>query len=78
MNAIQFVTEITDRRQELFDIAHQLGIKVINAHNVPNPRKLIAIHLLNPDLDALEDALQVAERDMFPAIVLHSNQTWCK
>ena len=63
------------RRQELFDFAHEIGVKVINAKSKDDNQK-IAIHLLNPNLDALEDALCVAERDQFSMIVIHSNETW--
>lgn len=63
------------RRQELFDVAHELGIKIVVAQTKQDSNR-IAIHLLNPNLDALEDAINVAERDSFPAIVIHSNKTF--
>lgn len=31
----------------------------------------IGIHLLNPSQDEIDDAVSVAERDMFPAIYIH-------
>lgn len=58
-----------NRRQELFDMAHDMGINILIAKETD--RNAIGIHLLHPDLDALEDALMVAERDNFPAIYIH-------
>lgn len=58
-----------NRREDLFDLANELGIKIINAKE--SDKTNIGIHLLAPDLDDLEDALQVAERDMFPAIYIY-------
>lgn len=63
------------RRQELFDMAHEIRIRVINAQKPLDANK-IAIHLLNPSLDELEDALFQAEKDLFPTIVLHTVKTW--
>lgn len=57
------------RREQLFKKAAELGIKIKVATEAD--RNAIGIHLLHPDLDALEDALIVAERDMFPAIYIH-------
>lgn len=64
-----------NRRDELFELASELGIEIKIAKNLKDQNR-IAIHLLNPDLDELEDALQTAERDMFPTIVIHTVKTW--
>jgi urease accessory protein UreE len=64
-----------NRREELFDLAHELGIRVLNAQSGADKFE-VAIHLLYPNLDALEDALQVAERDNFQMIYIHNSQTW--
>jgi hypothetical protein len=68
---------MTNRRQELFDQAAELGIRIRLAKKVKDANR-IAIHLLNPDLDMLEDALHTAERDNFPEIVIHSAATFAK
>lgn len=58
-----------NRRQELFDIAHDNGIKILTAK--AGDQYKVGIHLLHPDLDALADALDTAIKDMFPAIYIH-------
>lgn len=68
---------MTNRRQKLLEYAFDNGIKVISAKSKEDNGK-IAIHLLNPDLRAFEDAIDVALRDNFPVIVLHSNKTFMK
>lgn len=65
----------SNRRQELFDVAYELGIQVVQAQSVKDKNR-IAIHILNPNLNDFKDALHVAERDGFKAIVIHSNKTW--
>jgi len=62
-------SKLSSRRQDLIDLAAELGIQIKVAKE--SDRNAIGIHLLHPDLEALEDALQVAERDMFPAIYIH-------
>lgn len=63
------------RKNELLEMATDMGIAVLNAKDVSDANKT-AIHLLNPDMDALEDAIFRADKHMFPAIVIHSRQTW--
>ncbi len=58
-----------NRRQDLFDLAIELGIKIKIAKE--SDFASIGIHLLHPDLDELEDAINVAERDMFTTIYIH-------
>lgn len=64
-----------NRRDQLFEHAYELGIKVINSRTEADRNK-IAIHLLNPTLDDLESALETAQKDMFKLIVLHTIKTW--
>jgi len=63
------------QKDRVFTVAADLGIKIIMAASVVDSNR-VAIHLLNPNLDDLEDAIMTAERDNFPAIVIHSNATW--
>lgn len=62
-------------RRELIKAANEIGIKVVKAKN-PKDAQSVGIHLLNPTLDELQDAIMTAERDLFPRIVIHSNATW--
>lgn len=66
---------MTTRRQQLFDYADEVNVKIVTALNKSDANR-IGIHLLNPGLNELEDAIFSAERDLFPCIVLHSNSTW--
>jgi hypothetical protein len=52
-------------------------IKIIHATTIED-QKLIAIHVLNPTFSELEDALEQAERDLFPMVVIHTTFTWPK
>lgn len=54
--------------------AESLGIKIIRA-KVGDHSK-IGIHLLEAEQFELENALDRAERDNFPAIYLHTFKTW--
>ena len=63
------------RKKELFEMAAEYGVKIINAKSSKDSSQ-VAIHLLNPDLDALEMAIFDADSKMFPAVVIHSRQTW--
>lgn len=36
----------------------------------------VAIHLLNPSQRKLEQAIEQAERDMFPTVMIHNESTW--
>lgn len=38
----------------------------------------IGIHLLYPTIDELHDAFDTAQKDMFPAIYIHTSYTWRK
>lgn len=63
------------KNRELYDKAFDLGIKVINATKEAD-KYLVGIHLLSPDIAELEDALNTAERDLYPTIIIHSNKTF--
>lgn len=52
------------------------GIEFVRVKSFDPDRSLIGIHLLEPTQCELEDAVQVAERDMFPAIYIHRLNTW--
>lgn len=51
-----------------------LGIKIIRAK--PGDHSKIGIHLLDAEQFELDDAMERAERDNFPAIYLHTFKTW--
>lgn len=55
---------------ELKAIAKKLGIRIL--HDFDNTKgHLIGIHLKSPTLDELERAIETAERDMYPNIIIH-------
>lgn len=62
-------------KRNLKEAAKELGIKIVNAKH-PKDAQCVGIHLLNPSVDELADAVNVAERDMFPRIVIHNSKTW--
>lgn len=62
------------RREELFEMAEEMGVEILNA-KCKDDSHIEAIHILNPDMEALEKAIFDAS-DMFPAVVIHSRQTW--
>lgn len=68
-------TNTTNRRLDLMDAAHECGVSILFASKQAD-QLLVAIHLLNPDLDKLEDALETAAAKGFERIVIHSNATW--
>lgn len=51
------------------------GIEIVLATR-PEEKSMIAIHLLNPTEDELMDALETAQKDLFPRIVIHGEETW--
>jgi hypothetical protein len=61
--------------REFYDMAETLGINIVIAKSVKD-NDLSVIHLLNPNASELEDALNIAERDLFQTIVIHSNETF--
>jgi ribonucleotide monophosphatase NagD (HAD superfamily) len=62
-------------KRELIESAKEIGIQVIKARNSKDANR-IGVHLLNPTAQELESAIYTAERDMFPAIVIHNSRTW--
>ena len=62
-------------QRKLIQAAKEIGIQVIKAKHSGDAQR-VAIHLLNPTTDDLLDAINTAEKDMFPAIVIHNNATW--
>lgn len=62
-------------RYEVLERAYMLGVKLVVAQSSMDNQR-IAIHLLNPDLSEIDDALDQAERDGFEVIVLHTKLTW--
>jgi hypothetical protein len=63
------------RKQELFEMATDIGIKIINART-KDDANVSAIHILNPDMESLEDAIWSASREGFDTVMIHSRQTW--
>lgn len=57
----------------VLEMAEELNIEII--HNTPyldRLRSIIGIHLFKPDVRTLENAIITAERDGFPAIIIHT------
>lgn len=63
------------KKRELKDRAESIGVKLITATRSED-RNIVGIHVVNPTLRDIEDALETAERDLYPAIVIHSMKTW--
>lgn len=59
----------------LIKAANEMGIEVMKARNSKDAQA-IGVHLLNPTVDELARAVDVAERDMFPRVVIHNARTW--
>lgn len=53
----------------IISYAEPLNVQILKG--TKNTRHKIGIHLANPDHDEIVDAIQVAERDMFPAIYIY-------
>ena len=64
-------------RQDLIECAHDNNIKIVIAKSTSYNR-MIAVHLLNPNLEEIEDAIEAAVKDNFETIVIHSVLTWPK
>ena len=62
-------------RDELIEFATDNKILIHNA-KTPKDANKIAIHLLNPTLADIADALDGAVRDNFKCIVCHTVLTW--
>jgi hypothetical protein len=62
-------------KRRLIEAAKEVGIQVIKARHAKDAQR-IGVHLLNPTAQELESAIYTAERDMFPAIVIHNSRTW--
>jgi hypothetical protein len=61
----------------LKEYADSIGCKVVRLKKYDGKNsERIGIHLLRPDQRELEDALNTAERDMFPAIYIHTFDSW--
>lgn len=62
------------------DIKHHaeaIGCEIIRAKRYTEGKhSLIGIHLLRPSQYELEQALETAERDMFPRIIIHTFNSW--
>lgn len=52
------------------------GIKVVRVKTNKAAAGKIGIHLLRPTQRELEQAIETAERDMFPAVYIHDFATW--
>lgn len=63
--------------KEIKERAEEIGCEIIRARSYSeNKHMLIGIHILRPTQAELEDALNTAERDMFPRIIIHSFDSW--
>lgn len=62
-------------RSEIEQWAYEAKVKIVVATKDAD-RNRIAIHLLEPSFDELANALERAERDLFEAIVIHTQWTW--
>lgn len=53
----------------------QAGVAIVRV-TLPSEARRVGIHLLQPTKAELWDALNRAERDLFPAILIHGFSTW--
>ena len=63
------------RHKELLENAEEMGIEIFNAKN-KNDSQREGVHVLNPDMEALEDAVWEAEKNSFTMVIVHNRQTW--
>jgi len=63
------------RKNDIFKAAEKLGIEILNAKTKEDGKRT-AIHLLNPELNDLEDAVYEAEAKEMVMIVIHNRSTW--
>jgi hypothetical protein len=61
--------------KDLLYAAQDNGVTITIATSIKDQNK-IAIHLLNPELGEIEDALERAIANNFNTIVLHTIATW--
>lgn len=58
---------------DLLDMADELNVSIVyNRHGLERLRMGVGIHLTNPSLYEISDALNVAARYLYPAIYIHS------
>lgn len=60
--------------KEIMAAAESAGVRIVRAR--PGDHSNVGIHLLEAEQFELEDALERAARDSFPAIYLHTFKTW--
>ena len=60
--------------QVLKEVALEMGIEIKLAKKRDYSKQ--GIHRLYPDLHDLQDALDIAERDGFKTIYIHTGKTW--
>lgn len=65
-----------ERIKDLMEMASDLNIEIFRAHEDHEATRMHGIHILNPDFNALEEAIMDAESKGYNAVVIHSNQTW--
>jgi len=61
--------------RDIREHAEALGVKLVVVKRF-DAKSQVGIHLLMPSTHELWDALHVAERDLFPAIYIHTFSTW--
>ena len=68
---------MTNKFETLMQLANDNDISLVNA-SLEQHASLVAIHLLNPNLNDLGDAIDTAIKDGFFYIVCHNAKTWPK
>ena len=64
-----------NRREEILNQAFKMGIRIKVAYKQSN-KSAIAIHLLEPDMDEIENSLERAHKEGFDTIMIHTKMTW--
>lgn len=62
------------KRKEILDIAEEIGVTIMRARS-SSDKERIGIHLFHPTKREVMDALETAERDNFPTIIIHDYVT---
>lgn len=63
-------------KKNVYEIARSINVRIIRAKDESDASRPSSMHLLNPTIREMLNALEIAERDMFRNIVIHTDKTW--
>ena len=63
------------KRQYLYNMAYAAGIEVVVSRTEYDQMK-VAVHVRNPSLVELEQAIEYATNNGFPRVMIHTDLDW--